>query len=108
MAAPTTDAQLIEQILLEWLEYGYQQNGLTVFDRENGHFMLLEMAWQNEQRIHRVIAHVDLIGDKFWIQADRTPTGVGNDLERMGIPKSRIVLGFYSLEHRKHGEYAPQ
>jgi hypothetical protein len=108
MATSTADNQLIERILLEWLEYGYKQNGLTIFDRENGHFMLVEMAWQNEQRVHRVVAHVDLIEGKFWIQVDKTSSGIGNDLEQAGIPKSRIVLAFYPLEYRKHGEYAAQ
>jgi hypothetical protein len=55
-----------------------------------------------------VVAHVDLIEGKFWIQVDKTSSGIGNDLERAGIPKSRIVLAFYPLEHRKHGEYAAQ
>ena len=103
-----TDFELIEHILQEWLEYGYQNTGMTLFDREGGHFMLLEVGWNNQQRLHRVIAHVDVIEGKFWIQADHTPSGIGYDLEQAGIPKSRIVLGFYPLEHRRHGEYAPQ
>jgi XisI protein len=69
---------------------------------------LLEQSWHGLERLHRVIAHVDLIGDKFWIQQDLTPTGIGADLERAGVPKNRIVLAFYPLEHRVHGEYAAQ
>jgi hypothetical protein len=102
------DAELIERILQEWLEYGYQDTGMTVFDREHGHFLLLESAWHNSTRVHRVIAHVDIIGDKFWIQVDHTPTGVGVDLGQAGVPKEPIVLGFYPLEHRKYGDYAVQ
>ena len=103
-----THVELIEHILQEWLEYGYQKSGMVVFDRERGHFMLLEVAWEGQQRIHRVVVHVDLIGEKFWIQVDHTPSGVGRDLEQAGIPKNRIVLGFYPLEHRRRGEYAAQ
>ena len=101
-----SDIELIEQLLQEWLEYGYKETGMTVFDREHGHFLLLESAWENQKRIYRIIAHVDIIEDKFWIQIDHTPTGVGIDLEEAGIPKNRIVLGFYPIEHRKYGEYA--
>ena len=107
MTSPS-DIELTERLLKEWLEYGYKATGVTVFDRENKHFMLLEMDWQNGKRVYQVIAHVDLIDDKFWIQVDHTPTGIGVDLEEAGIPKNRIVLAFYPLEHRKHGEYAPQ
>jgi hypothetical protein len=46
--------------------------------------LLLEQSWHGLERLHRVIAHVDLIGDKFWIQQDLTPTGIGADLERAG------------------------
>jgi hypothetical protein len=81
---------------------------MIVFDRDNGHFMLLEVAWNGQERVHRIIAHVDIIEGKFWIQVDRTPTGIGRDLEEAGIPKERIVLGFYPLEHRQYGEYAAQ
>jgi hypothetical protein len=102
------DAELVEHILEEWLEYGYQDIGITVFDRKNGHFLLLETAWQDNRRIYQVVAHVDIIADKFWIQVDHTPTGVGLDLEQAGVPKERIVLAFYPLEHRKYGEYAVQ
>ncbi len=102
------DAGLIERILQEWLEYGYKDTGMTVFDRDGGHFLLLEAAWQNNTRLYQVIAHIDIIADKFWIQVDHTPTGVGVDLERAGIPKDRIVLGFYPLEHRQYSDYAPQ
>jgi XisI protein len=112
MAATTTrsvnDAKTIETILKEWLEYGYASTGLTVFDPNGLHFMLLEQSWNGPERLHRVIAHVDLIDGKFWIQQDLTPTGIGADLERAGVPKNRIVLAFYPLEHRIHGEYAAQ
>jgi hypothetical protein len=106
--AALTDMELIERLLQEWLDYGYKDTGMTVFDRKHGHFLLLELAWQNQQRIYQVIAHIDLIDNKFWIQLDHTPTGLGTDLEQAGIPKSRIVLGFYPLEHRQYGEYAVQ
>jgi hypothetical protein len=79
---------------------------MTIFDREQGHFLLLEFAWQGNKRIYQVIIHVDIIADKFWIQVDHTPTGVGRDLEQAGIPKERIVLAFYPIEHRQYGEYA--
>jgi hypothetical protein len=106
-AVSKADTEIVEHVLQEWLEYGYKDTGMTVFDRERGHFLLLETGW-NTTRLHRVIAHVDIVGNKFWIQADQTPTGVGADLVQAGVPKERIVLGFYPLEHRKYGDYAPQ
>jgi XisI protein len=99
---------LIEQILQEWCDYAFRETGKTVFDRQNNRFLLLEVAWENNQRIHDVVAHVDIIDDKFWIQEDNTPTGIGTDLEERGVQKDKIVLAFYPLAHRKNGAYAAQ
>jgi hypothetical protein len=99
---------LIEQVLQSWSDYAFKETGKTVFDRLNNRYLLLEVAWNNEQRIYDVVVHVDIIDNKFWIQEDKTPTGIGNDLLEHGIPKERIVLAFYPLDHRKNGTFAAQ
>ncbi|RAM53115.1 MAG: hypothetical protein C6Y22_02390 [Hapalosiphonaceae cyanobacterium JJU2] len=44
--------------------------------------------------------------NKLWIQHDATEEGVAVDLVTAGIPKQQIVLGFRTLEQRKHTEFA--
>ena len=51
---------------------------------------------------HGCLAHVDLIGGKFWIQGDGTEQGPSADLEAAGVPKDRIVLAFRAPEVRPH------
>ncbi len=43
---------------------------------------------------------------KIWIQRDGTEEGIAADLERAGIPKEHIVLGFRPPELRPYTGYA--
>jgi len=77
-----------------------------VFDRENDHYLLVEIGWQNGYRIYGTLLHIDIIDNKLWIQHDGTEEGIADELVADGIPKERIVLGFKPLERRKHTEFA--
>ena len=57
-------------------------------------------------RYHGCVAAWEIINGKIWIQDDNTDYGVALDLERLGVPKSDIVLGFHPPEVRPHTEYA--
>lgn len=50
--------------------------------------------------------HIDLIDGKIWTQRDGTEDGIAADLERAGIPKEDIVLGFRPPELRPYTGYA--
>lgn len=56
--------------------------------------------------MHSNIVHVDLRGDKVWIQNDNTEEGIATDLLAAGIPSENIVLGFRLPEVRQHTEFA--
>ncbi|MEK7254749.1 MAG: XisI protein [Bacteroidota bacterium] len=80
----------------------------VVIDDEHGHYFLVGVGWENLRRIDGISIHVDLKGDKIWIQTDWTEPGVAELLEEMGVPKSDIVLGFHAPYRRKMiKEYAP-
>lgn len=111
MAAQTTlnPADLIERILQEYADIPYansSQQKQTVFDRQQGRFLLIAHGWEGMYRVHRVVVDVELKGDKFWIHQDRTEDGIATDLEQAGIPKQRIVLAWIPESDRKHTEYA--
>ena len=78
----------------------------TAFDRDRGHFLLTSVGWGKQKRIYGVIAHVDLIGDKAWIQHDGTQEGLAQLLLDAGVSADNIVLGFRIPEVRKHTGYA--
>lgn len=67
----------------------------AVFDHKNNRYLIVSVGWQNDKRIYGNLIHLDLIGDKVWIQYDGTEEGIAYDLEEAGIPKKQIVLGFH-------------
>ena len=56
--------------------------------------------------MHGAIIHVDLRGDKVWIQHDGTERGIPEDLLEAGIPREQIALGFHSPEVRRYTDFA--
>ncbi len=103
------DRQLIERILVDYAKvpYSYGDYQLhTVFDRARDHYLLMIVGWDGIRREHGCLVHVDLIGDKFWIQRDGTEYGIGQELLDAGVPRSRIVLAFHSLAKRRLTDFA--
>ncbi len=104
------ERELIRRILRRYAEvkyaYGDIQNE-TVFDEEAQRYLVVSQGRMGNKRVHGCLIHVEIIGDKIWIQRDGTEDGIADELVEGGLPKSRIVLGFWELEARKLGEFAP-
>ena len=104
-----SDEALLEHILCECARfYAFPERfrTLTIFDRQNGQFLLMDEGWDGFKHIHRVWLHVELRDAKFWIQKDGTEDGIAVDLMNAGIPKERIVLAFQHPGRRQYGEFA--
>lgn len=86
------------------LEQGIQDR--TVFDWGNDSYAVIAEGWDGEERVHHIVAHLEIINGKVWIQADNTDLVIARELENHGIPKSDIVLGFRSPSVRAMSEYA--
>lgn len=109
MATLETYRQIVENVLTEYARVPYAYGDIhteTVFDRVNDHYMLVNVGWHGDRRIHGSLVHVDLIDDKIWIQRDGTEHGIANDLVEAGIPKEHIVLGFRAPEVRQYTGFA--
>lgn len=78
----------------------------TVFDTTHDHYLLLETGWRDEERDYGSLIHLDIKGDKIWIQYDGTEVGIANELLALGVPRQDIVLGFHSPFMRQHTEFA--
>jgi hypothetical protein len=100
--------QIIERVLSEYAKltpaYG-EIKSQTVFDRADGHYLLMHLGWDCG-RVHGCLIHIDLLNGKCWIQRDGTEQGIALELEEAGVPKSDIVLAFKSPEVRPHTGYA--
>lgn len=77
-----------------------------LFDPQNDSYAVIAEGWDGEERVHFVVAHLEIINGKVWIQADNTDVAIARELETAGIPKSDIVLGFRPPSVRPFTEYA--
>jgi hypothetical protein len=78
----------------------------TVFDDDHGHYELLYTGWDRGGRVHGSVIHIDLRGEKIWLQHDGTNLRIAQELLDAGIPHEHIVLGFHSPDKRKHTPFA--
>ncbi|MBI5515641.1 MAG: XisI protein [Deltaproteobacteria bacterium] len=96
-------------VLKEYAQIPYAQGEIrneVVCDREQGHYLLMEVGWDAGQRVHGPLIHVDVIADKLWIQHDGTERGIADDLVAAGVPRDHIVLGFRPPHARKYTDFA--
>jgi hypothetical protein len=77
-----------------------------VFDLENDRYLLLDVGWDGEKRVHHCIFHFDIKDGKIWLQENNTDTEVDESLEEMGISKKEIVVGFHHPSMREYSNYA--
>ncbi len=86
---------------------GYEEyENQVVSDDQQGHYFLMRLGWKGANRKHSCVIHMDLKKDKIWIQEDWTEEGVANELVKLGIPSSDIVLAYYAPYRRKDTEFA--
>jgi len=101
--------QYVQQIIDEYSQYkpAYGDVELeTIFDTAHDHYQLLSVGWNNYERIHGSILHVDIRNDKIWIQYDGTEEGIANRLVEMGVPRDDIVLAFHPPYKRQYTNFA--
>ena len=77
-----------------------------VADTTHDHYQLVNVGWVNKRRVYGCILHIDIKGDKVWIQHNGTELFVAEDLVALGIPKDRIVLGFHAPFKRQFTEFS--
>ena len=99
----------IKRILTEFSNYkslNEEVEAQTIFDTENDHYQLVHVGWRNKRRIYGCVLHVDIKDNKIWIQHDGTEIGIAGELEKLGVPKSDMVLGFHAPYKRKFTDFA--
>ena len=102
---------IIEKVLTEVLEFMGPANDQGVeyklmLDRERDSYAITAIGFDGPRRVHRFVIHLEIINGKVWLQADNTDLVIARDLERAGLTKSEIVLGFQEPKVRPHTEYA--
>jgi len=101
--------QVIQELLARLATIPNLEEGIrdrTLFDQQSDNYAIISEGWDGEERIHHIVAHLEIIDGKVWIQADNTDWVIARELESRGIPKSEMVLGFRPPEVRAESEYA--
>ena len=101
--------RIVEEILTDLAAVPYLEPGVqdrTFFDERNQRYAVISEGWDDIKRVNNIIADLEIINGKVWIQADNTDIAIARKLEARGIPKSDIVLGFRPPYIRAETEYA--
>jgi hypothetical protein len=78
----------------------------AIVDPALDHYEVMHVGWDGVRRVHGSVVHIDIIGDKVWIQYDGTTRPVADELMAGGIPREDIVLGFHPAGVRKYTDFA--
>jgi hypothetical protein len=109
MAEMSTRKRIVRDLINEYATHTPSRGevvGEAIIDEEKGHYEVMFVGWDGSRRIHGTAIHLDLIGDKIWIQHDGTSPGIAEDLLEAGISRDSIVLGFRPPEVRPHTGFA--
>ena len=87
------------------ISYGDVETQILI-DKERDHYQVVHVGWDGDRFIHGCSIHIDIKGDKVWIQWNSTEDDIATDLTAQGIPKEDIVVGLHPPNLRKFTEYA--
>lgn len=109
MAEVGSYAELIKRVLREHAAIKPSYGDIdveVVFDDAQGHYEVMCAGWAGDRRVHGSAIHVDLKGDKIWIQHDGTEQGIAGELLAAGVAPEEIVMGFHPPTQRHLTRYA--
>ncbi len=101
--------EIVQNLILEYATYKPSHGDINteaIIDSDQGHYEVLHVGWDRDRRVHGIAIHIDIIGDKVWIQHDGTSPGVAEELVEAGIPREAIVLAFHPAHLRQHTGFA--
>ncbi len=109
MDRPDRYREIIENVLRAYAAHPPSHGNIEtelVIDPQRSEYLLLDLGWDTDGRVHSVFGHVRLKDGKIWIEEDGTEKGFAVEFVEAGIPKEDIVLAFHRPERRKLTEYA--
>ena len=77
-----------------------------VMDTTHDRYTLTHVDFDGERYKSHLLAQLEIRDGKIWMLTDNTEEGIATELVAAGVPKDRIVLGYYSPRMRELGEFA--
>ncbi len=101
--------QCVKRLLSEYEKISTQHSkDEVIFDDERQRYIVMNLGWSGERRIHFCLVHIDIREGNIIIQANNTEDFVASRLVEMGVPAERIFLSFLPPEYQafaRHPEY---
>ena len=102
---------LIKTILTQYHQLASQTpspdvESLLAFDETRDQYLWFQTGWRQKKRVRGITVHIQIKSNKIWLEEDWTEEGMANELLKLGVPASDIVLGFHSPEVRQFTEFA--
>jgi hypothetical protein len=100
---------ILKRIIEEYASYKPSNGQIdteAIVDPAHDHYEVMHVGWDGQRRVHGSVIHLDIIGDKVWIQYDGTSQPVADELMAAGIPREDIVLGFHPSDVRRLTNFA--
>jgi len=103
--------KIIKRLLAEYVDLCNRRPSqdvqtILIVDEPNGHYIWMNLGWQNGDRITGMTVYVRIRDGKFWIEEDWTEEGIATNLVRAGVPKEDIVLAFHEPKMRQYTDFA--
>lgn len=103
--------ELIKKILIEYNQLASQTpnshvDSLLAFDENRDQYIWFQTGWRQKKRVRGITVHIQIKNDKIWVEEDWTEEGIANELLKLGVSSSDIVLGFHPPESRQFTEFA--
>jgi hypothetical protein len=99
----------IKQLLTEYAQHSPSDDEVEtelIFDTERDHYQVVYTGWKNRNPMYGCVLHLDIKGNKIWIQHDGTEIGMADELVKLGVPKEDIVLAFHEPLIRPYTGFA--
>ena len=74
----------------------------VVFDLDRDRYLLIDLGWQEHQRIYNCTIHLEIKDGKIWIQRNQTDRPIADVLIAMGVAKEDVVLGLQPAYIREY------
>lgn len=92
----TNYRQYVQQFLTEQTQgqiIGGDIETEVIFDLDRDRYLLIDLGWQEHQRIYNCVIHLEIRDSKIWIQRNQTDQPIADVLIAMGVAKEDIILG---------------
>ncbi|MCG5058493.1 MAG: XisI protein [Limnoraphis sp. WC205] len=101
--------QIVQSLLIKYSQFRTSEENIEtqlIFDTERDHYQILELGWEDYDRIYNCIIHLDIKDGKIWIQRNTTDILIAEELVEMGMPKEDIILGLQHPYKRPFTKYS--